>query len=84
MTTQRLDIRLDDDRRQKLRELAADHGTPVSELIRRLIDQAYEAKMRERRMRAARELTAMEIEEMPDPEELSRQLNETYRAGGIC
>lgn len=83
MTTQRLDIRLDDDRRQKLRELAADHGTPVSELVRRLIDQAYEARMRERRLRAARELAAMEVEEMPAPDELSRQLDETYRTGGI-
>lgn len=84
MTTQRLDIRLDDDRRQKLRELAADHGTPVSEVVRRLIDEAYEARMRERRLLAAKRISEMEIEDMPDPEELSRQLNETYKAGGIC
>ena len=84
MTMQRLDIRLDGDRRQKLQELAADQGTPVSELIRRLIDQAYEERMSDQRMVAARELSAMAIEEMPDPEELSRQLDETYTAGGIC
>ncbi len=83
MATRRLDVRLDTDRREKLRVLATEQGTPVSELIRRLIDRAFEERAREGRLRAARELGAMRIEEMPDPETLSQQLEETYRAGGI-
>ena len=83
MTTQRLDIRLDPGRRQKLQELAAEQGTAVSEVVRRLIDGAYAERLRERRRQAARRIGEMEIEDMPDPETLSRQLDATYEAGGI-
>ena len=83
MATRRLDIRLDEARREKLQELAAEQGTPVSDLVRRLIDLAYEQRLREQRWRAARELSTMEIEDMPDPETLSRQLEGTYEPGGI-
>jgi len=41
MVTQRLDIRLDQQRRRKLRELASEQGDSVSGLNRRLIDRAY-------------------------------------------
>ena len=83
MATQRLDIRLDQERRRKLRELAAEQGAPISELVRRLIDQAYEETLRERRARAARELGRLEIEDVPDPATLSRQLEDTYESGGL-
>jgi hypothetical protein len=83
MTTERLDVRLDPERRQKLRDLAGAERIGVSEVIRRLIDAAYEARMLERRLLAVKRISEMAIEEMPDPDELSRQLNETYRAGGI-
>lgn len=83
MVTQRLDIRLDPERREKLRELASEQGAAVSEVVRRLIDLAYEERMRERRRQAAREIGEMQIEAMPDPEELSRQLEATYEPGGI-
>ena len=34
MTVERLDVRLDRERRRKLRELAAEQGVPVSEDVR--------------------------------------------------
>ncbi len=83
MATQRLDVRLDEERRRKLRELAAEQGAPVSELVRRLIDAAYEETVRQRRVRAAYELGRLEVEDVPDPETLSRQLEETYEPGGL-
>ena len=83
MTTERLDVRLDQERRRKLRELAAEQGAPVSELVRRLIDRAYEETLQARRRRAAQKLGQLEIEDVPDPEALSRQLEGTYEPGGF-
>ncbi|MEX2598729.1 MAG: ribbon-helix-helix protein, CopG family [Dehalococcoidia bacterium] len=82
MTTERLDVRLDDDRRRKLRELAADQQTPVSDMVRRLIDRAYEDRIQARRKRAAEALGRLEIEDVPDPATLRRQLDATHEPGG--
>ena len=43
-----------------------------------MVDQRDDAARREARLRAARELALMQIEEVPDPETLSRQLQATY------
>jgi hypothetical protein len=83
MATERLDVRLDTERRNKLRELAAQYKAPVSEVVRRLIDKAYEETLLARRRRAARELGRLEIEEVPDPEILSRQLEGAHDPGGV-
>ena len=83
MTTERLDVRLDQERRRKLRELAAEQGAPVSEMVRRLIDRAYEETLPARRRRAAQELGRLEIEDVPDPETLSRQLEGAHEPGGL-
>lgn len=83
MTTERLDVRLDQEGRRKLRELAEEQGAPVSEIVRRLIDRAYEETLRARRRRAAQELGRLEIEDVPDPETLSRQLESTHEPGGL-
>ncbi len=42
MASVRLDVRLDGERRRKLQEIAAARGAPVSQVVRALIDQAYE------------------------------------------
>lgn len=81
MVTDRLEVRLDPDHRRKLSELAAARRAPVSELVREMIDRAYEADLRERRLRAVRELAAMEIEDVPDPETLKRQLDSAHDPG---
>ncbi len=81
MVSERLEVRLDAGRRQKLAELAAARSLSISEAVREAIDRAYEDIMRERRLRAARELSAMEIEDVPDPETLSKQLDEAHDPG---
>ncbi|MBM3943251.1 MAG: ribbon-helix-helix protein, CopG family [SAR202 cluster bacterium] len=78
MTVERLDVRLDQERRRKLKELAAEQGTPISEMVRRLIDRAYEDNLMVRRRRAAQELGQLELEDVPDPATLSRQLAEAH------
>lgn len=83
MATERLDVRLDQERRRKLQELAAEKGTPVSEVVRRLIDQAYEEALQVRRRRAARELGLLAIEDVPGPATLSRQLEGAHEPGGL-
>ncbi|MSQ14696.1 MAG: hypothetical protein EXR50_02390 [Dehalococcoidia bacterium] len=83
MATKRLDIRLDNERHRKLRELAAEHSATVSEIVRRLIDRAYEDILQARRRHAARELAQLEIEDVPDPQTLSRQLEGAYDSGRL-
>ncbi len=83
MATDRLDVRLDQERRRKLKELAAERGAPISEVVRSLIDQAYEEILGEQRRRAAWEIGLFEIEDVPDPATLSRQLENTYEPGGL-
>ncbi len=81
MATERLEVRLDEERRRKLAELARERGLAISQAVRTMIDEAYEDVTRERRLRAARELAAMTIEEMPEPDVLARELEETYETG---
>ncbi|MBI4338391.1 MAG: hypothetical protein HY680_00390 [Chloroflexi bacterium] len=83
MTTERLDIRLDHERRRKLQELAAEQGFPVSETVRRLIDRAYEDILRGRRKRAAEALRQLEIEDVPSPATVSRQLESAHEPRGL-
>lgn len=83
MTTERLDVRLDQERRRKLRELAEQQGAPVSEMVRRLIDRAYEDTVMARRRRAARQLGQLQIEDVPDPEMLRHQLEAAHEPGGV-
>ncbi len=79
----RLDVRLDSQHRHRLEELVEDSGEPISEVVRRLIDDAYEAVMKKRRLQAVERLTLLEVEDPPDPETLSRELEATHEPGGI-
>lgn len=83
MVSERLEVRLDTERRRKLSELAAWKGAPVSEVVRKMIDESYEEIMRERRREAVRRIAELEVEDVPDPETLSRQLAETYATPDI-
>ncbi|MDP2935169.1 MAG: ribbon-helix-helix protein, CopG family [Dehalococcoidia bacterium] len=78
MQAERLEIRLDPERRHKLERLAADRGTPVSHLVRAMIDEAYERTISQERLKAALELGQLNIEDVPEPEELSKQLESAY------
>ncbi|MCY4448486.1 MAG: ribbon-helix-helix protein, CopG family [Chloroflexi bacterium] len=81
--TVRLEVRLDKKRRAQLEEIAGMQGASISEVVRVLIDDAYEAMIQEDRRRAVQELTNLRGEAMPDPEELSRQLASAHEPGGI-
>lgn len=78
METTRLDVRLDDERRRKLREMATRQGVPVSRVVRDLIDRAYEDEQNEARRRAAEELCRLEVGESPEPDALHAALDEAH------
>ncbi len=83
MATERLEVRLDRERRRKLSELATARGAPISAVVRGMIDQAYEEALRASRVRAAQELARLAVEDVPDPETLSRQLEGTYESADL-
>ena len=80
----RFEVRLDRGCRERLAELAESKGITAAEVVRQLIDQAYEEVLRAHRLRAAEELIAMNAEIPPDPDELSRLLETAHDAGGLC
>ena len=79
----RLDIRLDAERRRRLEELVEERGEPISEIVRGLIDDAYEDIMQERRRQAVRRLTQLEVDDPPDANTLSRELEAAHEPGGL-
>ncbi|MBM3933493.1 MAG: hypothetical protein FJ319_04205 [SAR202 cluster bacterium] len=81
MATERLEVRLDVEHRRRLKVLAEEHGTPASDLVRQLIDRAYEDSLKARRLRAAFELGEMNLEDLPDPETLSKELAAAHDPG---
>ncbi len=81
--TNRLDVRLDFEHRRRLEELAREDGIPISQVVRRLIDGAYEEIMRARRKQAIEGLIGLNVEDPPDPETLSRELEAAHEPGGV-
>lgn len=79
----RLDVRLDTERRRRLDEVAQEKGVPISEVVRRLIDDAYEIILQERRIEAAKRLVSLEVEDPPDAATLSRELEAAHEPGGL-
>ena len=79
----RLSVRLDDERWRRLEKVVEARGTYISDVVRGMIDDAYEEIMLERRRAAARRLAAMEVEDVPDPETLSRELEAAHEPGGL-
>jgi hypothetical protein len=78
MLAERLEVRLDSEHRRRLTEIAASRRIPVSEVVRQMIDETYQAIDRAERLRAAQDLISLQIEDVPDPDVLSRQLDETH------
>ncbi len=76
--TVRLEVRLDEEHRAHIEEIAGVQGVSISDVVRALIDDAYEEMWRQRRLRAAQRIAAITVEDAPDPEELARQLNNKY------
>ena len=79
----RLDVRLDSERRRRLEELAEEMGMPISEVVRCLIDYAYDGILQRRRRQAVEELVDLNVEDMPDQATLSSQLEEAHESGSV-
>ena len=79
----RLDVRLDAERRRRLEELVEEMGAPISEVVRCLIDDAYEGVVQERRRQAVGRLTRLEVEDPPDAATISRELEAAHEPGGL-
>lgn len=79
MKYDRIEIRLDEEHQRKISELKAAYGTTASEILRRGIDAIYEEQQTKRRQEALERLLAIRLDDdVPDPEELSRQLDSTH------
>jgi hypothetical protein len=79
----RLEVRLDRDRRRKLEEIAKARKVSISEMVSRIIDLAYEEELKAKRLEAADGLAGLEVEEVPDPKTLSRQLEGAYEPADL-
>lgn len=81
--TNRIDVRLDVEHRRRLEELAQERGLAISEVVRGLIDGAYEDVLRVRRKQAVERLIGLNVEDPPDPDTLSRELDAAHEPGGL-
>ncbi len=82
MRTERVEVRLDPETHGKLEEVAAARGSSVSELVRSLIERSYEEEVAgAARLAAAERIGRMEVEDVPGPAELKRQLSEAHGPG---
>jgi uncharacterized protein (DUF1778 family) len=84
MTSERLAVRIDAEQKKKLVEMAEREGGSISDVVRRLIDHAYDADRRAYLMRLIDEMASLNIEDVPDPDELSRQLAAKYDIEQLC
>src|SRR5687768_8014555 len=74
LETGRLEVRLDKERKRRLHELAERRHASAAEVIRELIDRAYDEVDRERRYRAWERLCSLELPVPDDPEDLRREI----------
>ncbi len=82
--TNRLSVRLNDEHRRRLDELAQEKGVTISDVVRRMIDATYEDMLRTRRQQAVERLIGLNLEDLPDPDTISRELEATHAPGGLC
>ena len=66
-----------------MEELVEGRGVPISEVVRCLIDDAYEDVMGERRRKAVERLIGLEVEDPPDADALCRELEASHEPGGL-
>ena len=78
MAQERLELRLDSERRRRLEQLAQARGVTLLHAVREMIDRAIEESELEERLRAVERIRKAEVEDVPDPETLARQLASTY------
>lgn len=78
MKYERIEVRLDAEHLRKVAELKAVYGTTASEVIRRVIDEAWEQQAMERRLEIVRRMREMSFDVPDDPQELKKQLETMY------
>lgn len=79
----RVEVRLDEEQRQRLDDLAEERDASLSEVLRALIDDAWEAIMVERRLQLVREIASYEMEVPDDPQDLFRELESRFESDSL-
>ena len=79
----KLDLRLDAERWRRLEVIVEERSLPVPEVVRNLIDDAYENVTRKHRINAVGGMFRLEVEDPPDAATLSRELEAAHEPGGV-
>ena len=82
--TNRLNVRLNSEYRRRLDVLAQEEGATISDVVRRMIDAAYEDILHTRRQQAVERLIGLNLEDPPAPDTISRELEAAHGPGGLC
>ena len=78
-----MDVRLKGKLRRLPEELVREKNVPVSDVERGMIDAAPEDILRMRRKQAVERLIGLNLEDPPDPETISRELEAAHKPGGV-
>lgn len=73
-----IQLDLDPEHGQRLAEISATRGSTASEVIADLIDRAYVAEGRSRRLALVAEIGQLAIEDPPDPSTMQAELAEAH------
>jgi hypothetical protein len=76
-------MRINDEHRRRLEELAQEKDVAISDVVRHMIDAAYENILRTRRKQAVERLIGLNLEDPPDPESISRELEVSHEPDGF-
>ena len=79
----RVEVRLDEEQRERLDAIAEEQDASISEVLRGLIDDAWEAIMLERRRQLVREIASFEMEVPDDPQDLCRELESLLESDSL-
>ena len=79
----RVEVRLDEEQRQRLNDLAEERDASLSEVLRGLIDDAWEAIMVERRLQLVREIASFHGDVPDDPQDLFRELESRFESDSL-
>ena len=71
-------LHLDDEHRQKLAAIAAVRAASLDAVLNDLIDRGFAAVDRQARLQAAERIGKLSLETVPDPQTLSRELDEVH------
>lgn len=79
----RVEIRLDEEHRQRLDDIVEERDASVSEVLRGLINSEWEAIMLERRRQLVREIASFQGKVPEDPMDLFRELESRFESDSL-